>query len=58
MNSEIERIKKVVEIALCTVVFPTISYNAMRSLLADGYRIKPDSTVFIGGVKISKPKRP
>jgi hypothetical protein len=58
MNAELERIKKAVELALCTVLFPPISSGATHSLLADGYRIQPDSTVFIGGVRISKPFRP
>ena len=58
MKAEIELIVKTVELALCTVIYPPISAGATEFLLVNGYRLQPDSTVFIGGVKISKPFRP
>jgi hypothetical protein len=56
MKAEIQRIVKAVELALCTVIYPPISSGATEFLLANGYRLQPDSTVFIGGVKISRPE--
>jgi len=54
-SEEVTRIIKAVERSLCTVIFPPISSGANQSLAKRGFSVKPDSTVFIGGVKISKP---